>query len=275
MVELCGQLRKMAVAAGVPARYWLRLDEREIPLEERLGDRLRIDFTGEIHCLACGRRTAKSFAQGHCYPCFRRLARCDRCILRPELCHYERGTCREPDWAQGHCFVPHLVYLANTAGPKVGLTRESEVPTRWLDQGAVQALPVLRTATRQQAGFVEDLLRARVGDRTDWRAMLRGDPEPLDLPGLWRRLEGELASGLDALRQRFGEEAIASLPSAACFSACYPVLEPPPRLRAFDLAKIARVEGRLLGIKGQYLLLDSGVFNVRKHGGYRVTVTFF
>ena len=56
------------------------------------------------------------------------------------------------------------------------------MPTRWIDQGATQALPILRVATRQQSGFVEDLLRSQVADKTNWRALLKGDAEVLDLP---------------------------------------------------------------------------------------------
>ncbi|MFO6382444.1 DUF2797 domain-containing protein, partial [Pseudomonas aeruginosa] len=87
----------------------------------------------------------------------------------------------EPEWGERFCMTDHVVYLANSSGVKVGITRASQIPTRWIDQGARQALPILRVATRQQSGLVEDLLRSQVADRTNWRAMLKGEAEPVDL----------------------------------------------------------------------------------------------
>jgi hypothetical protein len=73
--------------------------------------------------------------------------------MKPETCHYHLGTCREPDWAQNHCFRPHIVYLANSSGVKVGITRKTQIPTRWLDQGASQALPIFEVQQPFVIGF--------------------------------------------------------------------------------------------------------------------------
>ena len=163
MAEYSGHLQKMQVALPPgpegPVTYQLPLDEQRLPLNGLLGESIRMTFTGEIHCIHCGRRSNKSFNQGYCYPCFSKLAQCDSCIVSPEKCHYFEGTCREPDWADSHCMVDHIVYLANSSGVKVGITRETQLPTRWIDQGAVQALPILRVKTRQQSGLVETALK--------------------------------------------------------------------------------------------------------------------
>lgn len=268
-----GGLRKMAVRPGDPAAYALRVGGTEIDLNARLGQVLSLRSLGEIRCLGCGRRTRRSYAQGHCYPCSRRLARCDLCIVKPELCHFHAGTCREPAWGVAHCMRPHVVYLANASGLKVGITRETELPTRWLDQGASQALPIVRTASRHQAGLVEALLRRHVADRTDWRAMLRGDPAPRDLPAerddLLERCRGELAD----LGARLGAGALASV-AASPVALRYPVRAYPDRVRARSLEREEEVAGVLEGIKGQYLLLDRGVINIRRFSGYQVAVAF-
>ncbi|WP_163575503.1 DUF2797 domain-containing protein [Halomonas faecis] len=264
----------MAVEPGrgnAPARYTLRAGTQRLDLNACLGRPLRLSWSGAIACTHCGRATRKSFGQGYCYPCFKRLAQCDTCIVKPELCHYFEGTCREPEWGERHCFQPHVVYLANASGLKVGITRATQVPTRWLDQGAVQALPVLAVESRQQAGFVEVLFKEEVADRTNWRAMLKGDVAVLDLAAERDRLLARLDSGLANLRERFGHEAIRTLDERAV-SLDYPVLEYPRKIVSHNFDKHPEVTGTLQGVKGQYLILDSGVINLRKFTGYEVEV---
>ncbi|GED22069.1 hypothetical protein HHA01_10460 [Halomonas halmophila] len=264
-----GCLSKMTVEPGPPARYTLIAGADRVPLADWLGATLRLDWTGAIACTHCGRATRKSFGQGHCYPCFKKLARCDTCIMKPELCHYFQGTCREPEWGEAHCFQPHVVYLANASGLKVGITRRTQIPTRWLDQGATQALPILEVASRQQSGLVEVLFKEVVSDRTNWRTMLKGEAPVLDLAAERDRLLARLGDGLDELRQRFGEEAIQEL-DAEAYRFDYPVLEFPGKVTSHNFDKQAEVCGRLLGIKGQYLIFDTGVINLRKFTGYEV-----
>lgn len=267
-----GHLDKMPVELAAPVNYWLALDEERVPLNALLGETLCLRHSGAIHCTECGRATAKSFAEGFCYPCFRKLAQCDLCILSPERCHFAAGTCREPEWAQDFCMTGHIVYLANSSGVKVGITRAGQVPTRWIDQGASQALPIARVATRQQAGFVEAALRQHVRDTTDWRAMLKGVPAPADLAAERDRLWGLCAADLGELTERFGIQAIQRIDSADTVAIAYPVREYPAKVSALNLAKTPEILGRLLGIKGQYLILDSGVLNVRKFTAYDVTL---
>ena len=132
MIELQGNLHKMYAEAGEPVRYRLELGGQTLQLDEQLGRQLKIEFLQQIECVHCGRVTRKSFNQGYCYPCFTRLAQCDRCIMAPENCHYHLGTCREPEWGLANCMRPHIVYLSNTSSVKIGITRESQLPTRWI-----------------------------------------------------------------------------------------------------------------------------------------------
>nr|WP_247639608.1 MULTISPECIES: DUF2797 domain-containing protein [Chromohalobacter] len=257
--------------AETPAQYTLRAGEQRIGLNAHLGASLRLVHTGAIHCVHCGRATRKSFAQGYCYPCFKSLAQCDTCIVKPETCHYHLGTCREPAWGEQHCFQPHVVYLANSSGLKVGITRKTQLPTRWLDQGAIQALPILEVDNRLQSGLVETLFKQVVGDRTNWRAMLKGDVAPLDLPAERDRLLSALDQELAALKQRVGEQAIGTLAETPV-ELHYPVLESPRKVVSHNFDKSPEVSGRLMGLKGQYLIFDTGVINLRKFGGYEVDV---
>ncbi len=267
-----GALSKMAVRLGETAQYAFRLDEQEIAVNPLLGKRIRLEFLGAINCSHCGRKTKKSFAQGYCYPCFTKLAQCDSCIMSPERCHFDAGTCREPSWGEQFCMTDHVVYLANSSGIKVGITRASQIPTRWLDQGASQALPIFRVATRQQSGFVEDLLRSQVADKTNWRALLKGDAAPVDLPAVRDALMSSCAEGIAALQQRFGLQAIQPVSDVEVVEIRYPVDAYPTKVASHDLEKTPVVEGILKGIKGQYLILDTGVINLRKYTAYQVAV---
>ncbi|MFC5695126.1 DUF2797 domain-containing protein [Pseudomonas sp. GCM10022186] len=274
MLELGrGTLSKMSVRLEAPVQYSFRLGETEVPANPLIGKPLRLEFLGAIHCIHCGRKTKKSFSQGYCYPCFTKLAQCDSCIVSPEKCHYDQGTCREPEWGERFCMTDHVVYLANSSGIKVGITRASQVPTRWIDQGASQALPIVRVATRQQSGFVEDLLRSQVADRTNWRAMLKGEAPPLDLAAIRDELFDTCAEGMRALQDRFGLQAIQPVTDLAPIEISYPVDAYPTKVVSFDLDKTPVVEGTLRGIKGQYLILDTGVINLRKYTAYQLAIS--
>jgi hypothetical protein len=268
-----GNIRKMRVEADDPIRYTLPVGDETVAMNALLGRTVGLRFTGNIHCVACGRKTNKSFNQGHCFPCFRKLASCDGCIVRPERCHYHLGTCREPAWGEANCMRPHVVYLANSSGVKIGITRESQVPTRWIDQGAAQALPVARVASRRLSGLMEVAFKEHVADRTDWRRMLKGEPEGVDLAVTRDALLeqcGEALSNVTDEHDPADPEYIADAESLAFH---YPVLEYPTKVASINLDKTPDVEGTLMGIKGQYLILDTGVINIRKYGGYEVAVT--
>ena len=275
MAELlaAGAVRKMKTRLEQPVQYLLVLGDHEVPLNQYLGRELWLEYGGEINCIHCARKTRKSFNQGYCYPCFRSLARCDSCIMSPEKCHYAAGTCREPRWGEEHCMIDHFVYLANTSGLKVGITRGSQVPTRWIDQGATQAQPIFRVSTRFYSGLVEDVLRSHITDRTQWQAMLKGDAEPCDLDRAREELLAQSGAEIAALQRQYGLQAITSLESHPQTLIGYPVLQYPTRVKSFNLDKSSRAGGTLLGIKGQYLIFDGGVINMRKYGGYQLSLT--
>ena len=271
MPEYLGNIEKMRATLAEPVQYALPVGDFHLPMNELVGQPLKLVHTGRIHCVACGRLTKKSFNQGYCYPCFTKLAQCDSCIVKPELCHFAEGTCREPEWGMAHCMIPHVVYLANSSGLKVGITRHSQIPTRWLDQGATQALPILAVQSRFQSGLAEVIFKDFVADKTDWRAMLKGDAAELDLRARRDELLSKVESGLANLRSRFGAEAVAVL-DKELVTIRYPVQQYPVKVSSLDFDKTPEVGGMLQGIKGQYLLFDTGVINLRKFGGYELRV---
>ncbi len=272
-MDLQGHLSKMKAEYADPIRYRLLVGQQSADLNALIGETLSIVFEGEIHCRHCGRATRKSYNQGYCFPCSQRLARCDMCIVRPERCHYHLGTCREPDWGEANCMRPHIVYLANSSGLKVGITRETQIPTRWIDQGATQALPIMRVNSRLQSGLVETALASHVSDKTDWRRMLKGTPRPLDLTVERDRLLEQCAAELSCMASRFGPGSISRIHGAEVRQFFYPVERFPDKVAALNLDKARSLQGRLLGAKGQYLIMDTGVLNVRKFGGYCVRIS--
>lgn len=271
---MLGCLDKMTAKLENPVVYRLPVGETELDMNPLLGQELELRYSGRIFCVHCHKKTAKSFNQGYCYPCFIRLAQCDMCIMKPETCHYAAGTCREPTWGEEFCFQPHLVYLANSSGIKVGITRQTQIPTRWIDQGAVQALPIFRVPSRHISGLVEVTLAEYVSDKTSWQQMLKNNVKTLDLPALRDELLGKCSSKLDDIRQRFGADCLEYLADAVSLDIGYPVQRYPGKIKSFNLDNNPLVKGKLEGIKGQYLLLDSGVINIRKFAGYEVEVLY-
>lgn len=269
MVE--GRLKKMQASLVSPVEYQLPIGDELIGLNPFLGQHIRLESSGEIYCSNCQKRTKKSYSQGFCFLCMRKLAQCDLCIMKPETCHYAAGTCREPQWGEDHCMQDHFVYLANSSGLKVGITRHTQVPTRWIDQGASAALPIFKVKTRLQSGLVEVLLKQHVSDKTDWRKMLKGSPEHKDLAFERDRLLGLAQADLQALTDSLEEGQIELLSDAKQVQIDYPVLEYPQKVSSFNFDKTPVVEGVLQGIKGQYLILDKGVINIRKFTSYNIT----
>lgn len=269
MSEYIGNVRKMRTEHLSPVSYCLPIGESSLPMNTLIGQTLRIEYTGEINCIACGRKTSKSFQQGYCFPCMRSLPECDQCIVRPELCHFNAGTCRDETWGIKNCMQDHFLYLANSSGLKVGITRGTQVPTRWMDQGATQALPVIRANTRHNVGQLEVALKAFANDRTDWRKMLKGPAAPLDMLNEKHRLLALAEESLDQLDETISWEVLAD---DTVYELDYPVERYPEKVTSLNLDKLQVVEGLLQGIKGQYLIFDCGVMNIRKYGGYHFKI---
>lgn len=273
MDRFVGHLAKMKTHLGERVEYQLPLDDLRVPLNELLGRSLKMTFDGVIHCQECGRKIKKTYNEGHCYPCTMSLASADMCILKPEQCHYHLGTCREPEWGLAHCMTTHYVYLANSSGIKVGITRGVNIPYRWMDQGAAQALPILKVSTRLQSGKLEVLFKSQVADKTNWRKMLTSDPEPRDLKALRDEFIGNCRQQIDALAADWGEGNVEELPDAEIVELKYPILNYPTKVKSFNFTKAPVVEGVLQGIKGQYMIFDTGVINIRKFAGYQIELT--
>ncbi|RHW76642.1 DUF2797 domain-containing protein [Colwellia sp. RSH04] len=246
---------------------------QSIELNPLIGQTISLHFSGKIACKHCGKGTKKSYSQGFCYPCMTKLAQCDMCIMKPETCHHHLGTCREPSWGEKHCMVDHYVYLANSSGLKVGITRHTQIPTRWIDQGATQALPIFKVSSRLQSGLVETALAEFISDKTNWRAMLKGVAEPLDLNTIADELVPKIADKLAELQLKFGEDAIQRL-DEELINISYPVEQYLSKISSFNFDKTPVVTGKLVGIKGQYLIFDSGVINMRKFSSYQISIEY-
>ncbi|MCZ6617641.1 MAG: DUF2797 domain-containing protein [Gammaproteobacteria bacterium] len=257
-----GPLEKLKIIRGEVVSYQLAVGDQTLGLNRFVGKGLEIRFLDRISCRNCEAPSRKSYGGGYCYPCFKRLAQCDLCVMSPDRCHYARGTCREPDWGDEFCMQPHLVYLANSSGAKVGITRLGYEIGRWMDQGAVQALSILRTPTRHIAGLAEVALARHLADRTDWRALVSRDAPALDLGRLREKLRNQVTDlPVEAVwledepEERFR----------------YPITHYPRTLERLRLGDDGLIQGALLGIKGQYLIFETGVFNVRQHTSYHVS----
>lgn len=284
---LSGNLRKMVtttedsalplqksqqLSSSIKVNYQLPIGDQQLALNELIGHPITLEYLGNIHCIHCGRKTSKSFQQGYCYPCLQDLNECDLCMIHPLRCHSQHGPCDETHWVHANCNKPHIVYLANSSGLKVGITRVTQMPTRWIDQGAVQALPIFLVSNRYQAGLVEKELSEHVNDKTNWRAMLKGSPEMLDLTAERDQLLSIAAEQMDRIMAQCPSDQIQPYPDPEVVAIDFPVQEYLTKISSFNFDKAPQVSGTLLGIKGQYLIFDQGVINIRKFGGYEVAV---
>jgi hypothetical protein len=263
-MKITGRLSKMKSYPDLPVKYHLALGEVQFDLNSRVGKEIKLTYSGKIFCQNCGKNTKKSYAQGYCFPCTIKLAECDLCILKPETCHFDKGTCREPHWGEEHCMKPHVVYLANSSGLKVGITRRSQVPFRWIDQGATQALPIMEVNKRITSGLIEVIFKKHIADKTDWRKMLKGQADEINLLE-WKTKLLELVK--DELKDH--EFSILDEPE---YRFEFPVNQYPEKFSSISLDKVSEIKSKLLGIKGQYLIFEAGVLNVRSHSGYEVTI---
>ena len=263
-----GQLLKMLTGIdpveGGAVRYAMRLGSDHVEMASFIGKTFTLRWTGEMTCICCGRSVKKFFGQGFCWPCFSSAPEASDCIVRPELCKAHMGEGRDPQWEKEHHHTEHFVYLALTGGIKVGVTRGTQVPVRWIDQGAVMAVIIARTPYRQLAGLIEVELKKNFADRTNWRSMLAEvQPDP-------GRILAARAQVMAALGYELGAY---SLDAEAPMTITYPLTSMPPKISSVSLEKLPEVTGTLAGIKGQYLIWEDGrVLNVRNHSGYHVEI---
>lgn len=268
-------LRKMQVSRGPEGSvaYTLHLGGQQWHPAEHIGERIGLRFTGARSCTVCGIRVKKFYGQGTCFPCFRDAPEASPCIVRPELCRAHLGEGRDPEWERAHHAQEHCVYLARTGGAtgegfkglKVGVTRSTQLPTRWIDQGAVLATVIARLPYRQLAGAMEVDLKRLFSDRTDWRAMLRKVEAAPDSMASAVAMAGE---GLQPeLRAHFAPEEPLVMEYPGAF---------PMKVASVGLERDADFAGTLVAVKGQYLgLADGRVLNLRNHSGFHVELDVF
>ncbi len=263
-MTLTGTLRKMHTELKDKVQYYLTLGDETIFMNELIGKSVSMEYRHQIHCIKCGRLTKTSFAQGYCYPCFISAPETEECVLRPELCKAHLGVARDMDYAAGHCLIDHYVYLAESGGIKVGVTRNTQVPTRWIDQGAGRAVRIAKTPDRHTAGTIEVALKNIFPDKTNWRKMLTNTVEYNS------DLLVEKSRALSVLHQDFQRY---GCDDNEIVSIDYPVLTYPVKIKTINFDKTPFVHEILTGIRGQYLLFENGmVLNIRKHGGYLVDI---
>ena len=258
-----GKLFKMEVSHENPIQYKLNLSEL-LSVNDWIGKEIKLHWTGEIRCISCDKKTKTSFGQGFCYTCFMNEASASPCILRPELCRAHLGEGRDVEWEERNHNQPHVVYLAATDIVKVGVTRSTQIPTRWIDQGASSVIVVAETPNRYLAGIIEVALKDFFTDKTNWRSMLKNQiDESIDLIEEKWKLEDLLPSDLAQYLSENDE----------ILNFEYPVEQFPTVIKSVSFDKQSTIQGKLLGIKGQYLLLDNDrVLNLRKHTGYIIDV---
>ena len=212
MSKYQGNINKMRVSTNSEhlAQYQLPIGEQLINMNPLIGSQLKVSFDNQINCVHCQTKTKKSFNQGYCYRCLTKLAQCDTCIIKPELCHYDAGTYREPSWGEANCLNHHYVYLANTGTIKVGITRHvsGHVSSRWIDQGATQAMAIMRVQNRLTSGLVESAMKGFIADKTNWRTMLKSQPDKADLQHLKVELLTQIEDQLDEIIDEYGFQAI-------------------------------------------------------------------
>ncbi len=257
----------MRVEYDNPVKYYLPVGTEEIALNNLIGQRIRLSYKGQINCINCGRKTKTSFSQGYCYPCFLSLPQTAPCIISPELCEAHLGKYRDKEWAENVCLKDHYVYLALTSAVKVGVTRASQIPTRWIDQGAWKTIRFAKTPNRNLAGQIEVELKQHMTDKTNWRHMLSNRLNTsIDLLEVKDKIKELLP---EKFLEYFTEDNEVT-------EITYPVLEYPQKIKSLGFEKQKEINLILKGIKGQYLLFENGqVINIRKHAGYLVEVGLY
>lgn len=248
-----------------PVQYFLPVGETEIPMNELIGKSISLKFTGQINCISCGKKTKTSFGQGFCYNCLQTAPEASETIMRPELSKAHLGIARDMEWAREHDLIEHFVYLAVSGELKVGVTRHHQVPTRWIDQGASDAIILAHTPNRHIAGIIEVYLKNFYSDKTNWRSMLQNNAiQEYDLPN--EKMNAKLLLPLELQQYYYDENKIWKLN--------YPVKNFPTKANSVSFDKDPIISGTLNGIKGQYLIFGDGrVLNLRKHSGYWLEVS--
>ncbi len=258
-----GVLRKMETEMARPIQYYMLFEDNFLNVNQVLNRNFQIDFL-KYQCLNCG-EDLPIFRQGFCKSCFFETPTAGDWIMRPELstAHLDKED-RDLEYEKKVQLQPHIVYLANSSNIKVGVTRKSQVPTRWIDQGAHEAIEIVEVPNRYLAGITEIALKDHIGDKTNWRKMLTNNVDDEDLVTWRNKLEPYIPEEAKAYFIANNQETHME----------FPVLQYPNKVKSLNLTKTPSYKGVLTGIKGQYLIFnDNTVFNVRGSEGYFVSVT--
>ncbi|WP_309609868.1 DUF2797 domain-containing protein [Flavobacterium sp.] len=258
-----GVLTKMQTEIGNPIQYYLIFEDSFLNVNQLLGKNLSVSFLG-YQCLNCHKKK-KIFRQGFCYDCFMSSAAAGDWIMKPELstAHLDIED-RDLAYEKRVQLQPHIVYLALSSEVKVGVTRNTQVPTRWIDQGAVKAIPIVEVPNRYLAGITEVALKKLYSDKTNWQKMLKNE-----------YIDADLIKEKASLRYIIPKEAqeFFDIDRHDLTEMYFPVLEYPKKVSSLNLDKTPQFSGKLTGIKGQYLIFEDGtVFNVRTFEGYVVRI---
>ena len=258
------KLKKMSTNLQDIVQYNLHLNGINHKMNDYIGKQIKFEWSGVVIC-QCKKEMARFYRSSYCYKCYWESPSASQSIFKPELCTAHLGIEeRDLDWEKRFQIAPHYVYLANSSGIKVGITRKSEGVIRWMDQGASQAILVAEVPNRRFSGEIEVVLKKFVNDVTNWRKMLAGEPSPVDLV----KMKSELITHIPDKFKKYilADNTVAEIQ--------YPVERYPRKIKSLKFDRTPIIEGELKGIKGQYLLLDGDrVFNVRSHEGYVVKLS--
>ena len=245
-------------------QYFLNLDNSPVcSMNELLGREITLSFQGNIFCTYCGSTTKKTFSDGLCYRCFITLPQADMCIMKPHQCHFHKGTCRDEEWGKKHCFQAQTLYLSRSSCIKIGITRQPQQFTRWVDQGAIEAMAIGTFPNRLEVGQAEYAISSELSDRTNWRNMLKNNVT--DAP-----FEGHLEKARELLND---EQQANLIEDVKVYKFNYPVKRYPEKVKSFKLDKVPFFSKELTGIKGQYLIFGDEVINLRSHSGYEISIS--
>ena len=253
-----GVLSKMRTEIGSPIQYYLQLEKDEILINDLIHKEIQLTFQG-YQCLNCGKKK-KIYRQGHCYDCFYESPHVGDWVMRPELSTAHLGIeDRNLEFEKEAQLQPHIVYLALSSEVKVGVTRKTQVPTRWIDQGANAALAILEVPNRYLAGITEVALKDQLSDKTNWRKMLKNDVVDEDLEIIREQIEPYIPEEVKNYYYE-NEDEVLELE--------FPVAQYPTKVNSLNLAKTPSYTGKLVGVKGQYFIFDDNtVFNIRGNEG--------
>lgn len=267
-MNITTNLRKMKTSLDGQAQYLLPIVDildytGTYFMNPLVGEHISIKYDGEIHCIETGKKIKKAFGEGLSYEAFMNSPLASPSIVRPELSRIHEGIAlRDAAWEEEHHNKPHYVYLSRTSGIKVGVTRNTNIPSRWIDQGATEAIILAETPYRQLAGLIEVALKDHMADKTNWQAMLKNiSNDDTDLADKKNEVLDYLPEAYHDFV--FDDDTITKIE--------YPVLSYPDKVKSLKLDTTPYISGKLKGIKGQYLIFeDNTVLNIRAHAGYRV-----